>query len=296
MSILPIPEHRNPERPCIITCALSGVVANRTQCAAIPYTPEDYAKEAKRAYEAGAATVHIHARNPDDGSPSYKVEDYRAIYDAITAECDVVTNFSTGAIGITTEEKLAPVREIKPAIAALNMGSMNYAKYHPKKKTFVFEFVFANPFSEIIALVKGMNEVGSKPEMECFDAGHVANSYPLIDMGLLEKPYQYSLILGVNGGIAPTIDSLLHMANCVPGTSEWELIGISRDQWRLVAGAISLGGNIRVGLEDNFYVEPDKMASSNGELVEKAARMVHDQGRQVASADECRKRLKLKNN
>ncbi len=134
-------------------------------------------------------------------------------------------------------------------------------------------------FSEIIALVKGMNEVGSKPEMECFDAGHVANSYPIIDMGLLEEPYQYSLILGVNGGIAPTIDSLLHMTNCLPGTSEWELIGISRDQWRLVAGAISLGGNIRVGLEDNFYVEPGKMAGSNGDLVEKAASSVQDGSR-----------------
>jgi 3-keto-5-aminohexanoate cleavage enzyme len=295
MSILPMAPHRDPERQCIITCALSGVVANRDQCPAIPYSPEEYAAEARRAYEAGAAVVHIHARDPLDGSPSYKVEHYRAIRDAIVDACPVVINFSTGAVGISTEQKIAPVREIRPAMAALNMGSMNYAKYHQQKKSFVFEFVFPNPFSEIVELIKAMNEVDSKPEMECFDAGHVANSYPLVDMGLLKPPFQYSLILGVTGGIAPTIDSLIHMSSCVPEWSEWELIGISRDQWRLVAGAIAMGGNVRVGLEDNFYVEPGRMAKSNGELVEKAAHMIRDQGREPATPEECRRRLKLKN-
>ncbi|NOZ87560.1 MAG: 3-keto-5-aminohexanoate cleavage protein [Deltaproteobacteria bacterium] len=295
MSILPVASHRDPERPCIITCALSGVVANRDQCPAIPYTPEEYAEEARRAYEAGAAVVHIHARDPADGSPSYNVGHYRAIRDAIVDACPVVINFSTGAVGIGSEEKIAPVREIRPALAALNMGSMNYAKYHQGKKSFVFEFVFPNPFSEIKMLIETMNRVNSKPEMECFDAGHVANSYPLIDMGLLEPPFQYSLILGVTGGIAPTIDSLLHMSSCVPQNSEWEVIGVSHDQWRLVAGAIAMGGNIRVGLEDNFYVQPGRMARSNGELVEKAARMVRDQGRETATAEECRKRLELVN-
>jgi uncharacterized protein (DUF849 family) len=284
----------DPDRPCIITCARSGVVANRDQCPAIPYTPGEYAAEAKRAYEAGAATVHIHARTRQ-GAPSYDVEDYRAIYQAVTAACPVVINFSTGAIGISTEQKIAPVRELKPALAALNMGSMNYAKYHPEKKSFVFEFIFANPFSEIVELIKVMNEVHAKPEMECFDAGHVANSFPLIDMGLLTTPYQYSLILGVVGGISPTVESLLHMANTVPDESEWEVIGISHHQWRLVAAAIAMGGNIRVGLEDNFYVDPGRMANSNGELVEKAVSMVRDQGREVASAEECRQRLSLVN-
>jgi uncharacterized protein (DUF849 family) len=292
MSFTFIKENQDPSRACIITCALSGVVANRDQCPAIPYTPEEYAAEAKRAYEAGAAAVHIHARSTD-GAPSYTVSDYRAIYEAITAACPIVINFSTGAVGISVEQKIAPVREIKPALAALNMGSMNYAKYHPQKKSFVFDFVFSNPFSEIVELVKVMKQVGSKPEMECFDAGHVANSYPLIDMGLLEPPYQYSLILGVNGGIQPTVEALLHMVNSLPPQSEWELIGISHEQWRLVGGAISLGGNVRVGLEDNFYVESGKMAESNGDLVAKAVRMIRDQGRQVASVDECRQRLNL---
>ena len=204
MTSLWIRENQNFERSCMITCALSGVVANREQCPAIPYTPEEYAKEAKRAYEAGAAVVHIHARKPN-GTPSYDVQDYRNIYEAIISACPVIINFSTGAIKATTEQKISHIKEIKPAIGALNMGSMNYAKYNTKKKDFVFDFVFPNPFKEILEILKAMKTVGTKPEMECFDTGHVANTFPLIDMGLLEPPYQYSLILGVVGGIPPTV-------------------------------------------------------------------------------------------
>ncbi len=294
MPSLWIKDNQNFERPCMITCALSGVVANRAQCPAIPYTPEEYAAEARRAYEAGAAAVHIHARKPD-GSPSYEIEDYRNIYQAVTEACPVIINFSTGAVGISTEQKTAPIKALKPAVGALNMGSMNYAKYSPEKKKFVFGFVFPNPFSEIQAIVEAMNEVGTKPEMECFDLGHVANSFPLMDMGLLKPPFQYSLILGVLGGIPPTTPNLVRMVEQLPPQSDWEVIGISRDQWRLAAAAISLGGNIRVGLEDNFYLESGKMAKSNGELVAKAARMVRDQDREVATVEECRQRLALVN-
>lgn len=294
MPSLWIRENQDYERPCMITCAMSGVVANRAQCAAIPYTPEEYAAEAKRAYEAGASVVHIHARTPD-GAPSYEVKDYQAIYDAVTDACPVIINFSTGAISITTEQKTAHILAVKPAIGALNMGSMNYAKYNAKRKDFVFEFVFPNPFSEIIAIVKAMNVAKSKPEMECFDLGHIGNAYPLIDMGLLEPPFQFSLILGVLGGIPPTVQNLQKMVDQLPPKSDWEIIGISLDQWRLVAGGISLGGNIRVGLEDNFYLEAGKMAASNGDLVAKAARMVRDQGREVATVEQCRERLCLVN-
>jgi len=293
MTSLWISENRNYERSCMITCALSGVVANREQCPAIPYKPEEYAAEAKKAYEAGAAVVHIHARKPD-GSPSYEVEDYRNIYEAVTAICPVIINFSTGAVGIPVEKKTAPIKEIQPAIGALNMGSMNYAKYHPGKKRFVFDFVFANPFSDIVPLVSAMKESGVKPEMECFDSGHIGNAFPLIDMGLLEPPYQFSLIMGVLGGISPTVDNLAHQVGLLPPHSDWGVIGISQDQWRMVATAIALGGNVRVGLEDNFYISSGVMATSNGELVEKAARMIRDQGREVATIEECRERLGLK--
>ncbi|MDY6935513.1 MAG: 3-keto-5-aminohexanoate cleavage protein [Spirochaetota bacterium] len=294
MSSLWIKDNQNYERGCMITCALSGVAANRAQCPSIPYTPEEYAAEAKRAYDAGAAVVHIHARKPD-GAPSYDVEDYRNIYQAITDACPIITNFSTGAIGISTEQKTAPIKEIRPSIGALNMGSMNYAKYSPTKKKFVFEAVFSNPFSEIIEIVKTMNDSNVKPEMECFDAGHIGNIYPLINLDLLTPPYQVSLIMGVLGGIPPTVENLVHQVELLPPQSDWEVIGISHDQWRMVAAAISIGGNIRVGLEDHFYISSDRMANSNGELVEKAARMVRDQGREVATVKECRERLKLVN-
>jgi uncharacterized protein (DUF849 family) len=288
-----VSENYDFERSCMVTCALSGVVANREQCPAVPYSPEEYAAEAGRAYEAGAVAVHIHARKPD-GNPSYEVADYRNIYEAVTAACPVIINFSTGAVGVSLEKKIAPVTEIKPAIAALNMGSMNYAKYHPKKKDFVFDFVFQNPFSEIVPLVKAMQEAGVKPEMECFDSGHVGNIFPLLDMGLLDPPYQVSLIMGVQGGMPPTAQNLVHQVRILPPNSDWEVIGISLDQWRMVAAAISLGGNVRVGLEDNFYLEKGHMAKSNGDLVEKAVRMIRDQGREVATVEECRHRLKLK--
>lgn len=287
-------DNQDFERPVMITCALSGVLANRDQCPAIPYTPEDYAAEAKRAYEAGAAVAHIHARKPD-GSPSYEVEDYKNIYDAVTDACPIIINFSTGAINITTEQKTAHIKALAPAIGALNMGSMNYAKYNKKAKKFVFDFVFPNPFSEIFAILEAMKEVGTKPEMECFDMGQVASTIPMIDMGLVESPHQISLILGVVGGVPPTVPTLLRMVETLPPASDWEVIGVSLDQWRLVAGAISLGGNVRVGLEDNFYLERDVMAKSNGELVEKAARMVRDQGRAVATVEQCRERLGLVN-
>ena len=175
------------------------------------------------------------------------------------------------------------------------MGSMNYAKYNPEKHKFVFEFVFANPFSEIIQIVKSMNEGGVKPEMECFDSGHVGNIYPLIDMGLLKAPYQVSLIMGVLGGVPATVESLIAQVNMLPPQSDWEVIGVGIDQWRMVAAAIGIGGNVRVGLEDNFYTAPGKMAGSNGELAEKAVRMVRDQSREPATVEECRKRLGLVN-
>lgn len=287
-------ENQDFERPAMITCALSGVLANRDQCPAIPYTPEEYAAEARRAYEAGAAVAHIHARTTA-GAPSYEVSDYKAIYDAVTDACPIIINFSTGAVGIPTEKKVAHIKALRPAIGALNMGSMNYAKYNAEKKKFVFELVFPNPFKEILAIVQAMNEVGTKPELECFDTGHVASAAPLVDMGLLPAPRQLSLILGVLGGAPPTIPSLLQMVQTLPPRSDWEVIGISLDQWRLVAGAIALGGNVRVGLEDNFYLSPGVMARSNGELVEKAARMVRDQGREVATVEQCRERLGLVN-
>ena len=276
--------------PVLLTCAISGAVANRDQCPAIPYTPAEYAAEARRAVDEGATMIHIHARTPD-GVPSYEIEDFKAITDAINgAVDDVIINYSTGAIGVPLEKRIAYLKELKPDVAALNMGSMNYAKYSKRRKDFVFSAVFPNPFDEIIALLKAMKELGVKPEHECFDVGHVGSLTPLIDMGILDAPLHADFVMGVVGGIPATARNLAAMADNLPGRvrSHWGVIGIGRDQWRMVAAALTLGGSVRVGLEDNFYLPDGEMARSNGDLIARARRLVQDCGRRPATVDEAR--------
>jgi 3-keto-5-aminohexanoate cleavage enzyme len=285
----------NLDDPVIITCSISGAIANRDQCPAIPYTPDEYAAEARRIVDEGGSMIHIHARTPD-GTPSYEIEDFRAITEAILAAVDdVIINYSTGAIGVPLEKRIAYLRELRPDIAALNMSSMNYAKYSARRKDFVFKAVFENSFDTIIELLTAMNESGIKPEHECFDTGHIANLDPLLDMGLLHEPLQISCVMGVNGGIRPNARNLAHMAENVPGgpdgPSEWGVIGISRDQWLLVAAALTLGGNVRVGLEDNFYLPNGDMAGSNGDLIAKARQLTEDVGRRPATVAEARQML-----
>jgi 3-keto-5-aminohexanoate cleavage enzyme len=285
------------EDPVIISCSISGAIANRDQCPAIPYTPEEYAAEARRAVDEGASQIHIHARTPD-GTPSYEIEDFRAITEAIRSEVDdVIINFSTGAIGIPLEKRIAYLEELRPDVAALNMSSMNYAKYSRRRKDFVFKAVFENSFDEIIELIEAMKAAGIQPEHECFDAGHVANLDPLLDMGLLEPPLQISLVMGVTGGIRPTPRNVAVMSEQVPGGAEgpnnWQLIGVSRDQWKLIGAALTLGGNVRAGLEDNLYLPDGEMASSNGDLIAKARQMAEDIGRRAATVAEAREMLGL---
>ena len=277
------------EDPVIITCAISGALANRDQCPAIPYTPAEYAAEARRIVDEGGVMIHVHARRPD-GTPSPAIEDFRAITEAIRAEVgdDVIVNYSTGAVGVSVDQRVAYLRALRPEVAALNMGSMNYAKYSPRRRDFVFKAVFANPFDEIIALLRAMNEHGVKPEHECFDTGHVGSLAPLVDMGLLRPPLHVSFVMGVVGGIPATARNLAAMADNLPAGAHWGVIGVSRAQWMLVAAALTLGGSIRVGLEDNLYLPDGTMARSNGDLVAKARQMTLDVGRRPATVAEAR--------
>ena len=289
--------------PVVLTCAISGVLANREQCPAIPYTPAEYAAEARRIVDEGGVMIHIHARKPD-GSPSFEVADYEAISQAIRAEVGdaAIINFSTGAVGVSVEKRVAYLRACRPEVAALNMGSMNYAKYSRSRKDFVFKMVFANPFEEIVALLEAMNELGIKPEHECFDIGHVGSLEPLIDMGVLHPaPLHVDCIMGVTGGIPPSARNLAAMVENIPGAggdggagghkSHWGVIGISRRQWLLVAAALTLGGSVRVGLEDNLYLPDGTMAASNGELIAQARRMTEEVGRRPATVAEARAML-----
>jgi uncharacterized protein (DUF849 family) len=272
----------------IISCALTGAVTTKKHCPAIPYTPVEIAEEAKRAHDAGAAIVHIHART-DDGLPTWEPETFKKIMAETKARSPVLINWSTGGLG--PMENRVKHLELRPAIAALNMGSMNYAKWRKDKKDFAFKFIFQNDFSDIIAYAKACRAANAKPEMECFDTGHTASHEVLEDLGLLDKPYHFSFIMGVLGGIPATARHLAFQASNVPVGSRWKVIGISREQWPLAMAALSLGGDVRVGLEDNFYLPNGEMARSNGDLVAAAVDLVKLSGRAVATVEETKQLL-----
>ena len=288
----PKPEDGRDPDLCVVTAALTGVLANRSQCPTIPYSPAEIAEEARRAHEAGAAVCHIHARN-DDGSPTFSPEVFAEIKREVRARCPVILNFSTGTIVEDVSEQCRTMAESQPEIAALNMGTMNYSKYSRKRRAFVFDMVFPNTYGKITKLLEAMNAAGVKPELECFDTGHTQGTWPLIDMGLLRPPLQFSFIVGVLGGIPMQIESLQLQAKITPEGSEWECIAISHGHWRMLAAAVVLGGNVRTGLEDHLYLPDGSMAKSNGELVETAVRLVRDSGRRPATVDEARGILSL---
>jgi uncharacterized protein (DUF849 family) len=269
-------------------------MANRDQCPAIPYTPAEYAAEARRIVDEGGVHIHIHARRPD-GAPSYETEDFRAISQAIEEEVGngAIINFSTGTIGVPLEKRTEYLRACRPEVAAVNMGSMNYAKYSASRKNFVFKLVFTNPLDEILELLSVLKEFGIKPEHECFDVGHVGSLHPLLDMGVIEAPLHIDFVMGVVGGIPATAGNVAAMADNAPPSSHWGVIGISRAQWRVVAAALTLGGSVRVGLEDNFYLPDGTMARSNGELIAKARQMTEDAGRVPATVTQARQLLGL---
>lgn len=275
----------------ILSCALTGAATTRQQCPYIPYTPEELGLEAKRAQDAGASIVHIHARE-NDGTPSWRVEVFEEIHAQVRKHCpEIIINYSTGAVGIPKEERIRHITALKPDMAAFNMGSMNYAIYSSSAKKFYFNAVFANPFDDMQFFVKKMNEAGTIPEMECFDTGHIRNAEPLRDMGLIPDNAVYSLVMGVLGGIPATTENLIHQIKQVPQGKHWQVIGISRKQWQLIAVALTMGGSFRVGLEDNFYLPNGEMAKSNGECVEAGVTLAHMLGAEISSIAETRQRL-----
>lgn len=280
-----------PKHKVVLSAALTGAATTRAHCPHIPYTPVEIAEEARRAVDAGASIVHIHARE-DDGMPSWRLEVFQAIHEEVRKRCpNVIINYSTGAIGLPPEDRIRHITELKPDMAALNMGSMNYAIYSPKTKQFHFDVVFENPFRDIEFFLTKMQEAGTLPEMESFDTGHLRNSQPFIDQGRLSGKRVYSLVMGVMGGIPASTENLVHQVSQVPADSHWQVIGISRKQWQLAAVAVTLKGHFRVGLEDNFYLPSGEMAKSNGECVEAGVTLARMLGAEIATIDEARASL-----
>ena len=242
--------------------------------------------------DAGASVVHIHARN-DDGSPTFSPAVFAKIKEEVRARCPIILNYSTGTILDDVSDQCTYIRESRPEIAALNMGTMNYSKYSRARKAFDFDMVFSNTYEKIGKMLSAMNEVGVKPELECFDTGHTNGIWPLLDMGVLKPPLQFSFIVGVLGGIPAHVESLQLQTKIMPAGSEWEVIAISHGHWRMLGAGAVLGGNIRTGLEDHLYLPSGEMAKSNGEMAEVAVRMVRDVGRRPATVEEARQILSL---
>ena len=267
----------------IITCAVTGAETTRESQPALPITPEEIAQSAFEAWEAGAAVLHLHVRN-DDGSPTQNVKVFRKAIELVRAKCDIVIECTTGgAVGMTPEERLQPVT-LQPEMASLDCGTVNFGDDY-----------IVNTLPIMREFAKSMRAHGVRPTLECFDLGHVYASHILIKEGLLDEPYHYGLVLNVPGSVRYEVDVLEMFVRKLPKGAHWTLMGIGgQANLDAIYGALALGGNIRVGFEDNIYYSKGRLAKSNAELVERAARIAKDCGRPLARPDDVREMLKLR--
>ncbi|TES89582.1 MAG: 3-keto-5-aminohexanoate cleavage protein [Anaerolineales bacterium] len=269
----------------IITAAVTGSRPTKEMNPAVPYTPDEIARSAIECWGAGAAIAHIHVRDPKTGEPDHKVELFQEVVERIRGECDMLINLTTSGLHIegayeeVVEKRLGPVT-LKPEICSLDIGSMNFQ-----------DKVFINPPGWGEEAAKRMREHGVKPEIEVFDSGHISQALDLIERGLIEEPPLFQLCMGVRWGIEATEENLLFMKSKLPPNARWSVLGIGRTQKEMIILGIQLGGNIRIGFEDNLYLREGVLAKSNTELVEMAVDLVRQQGRGVAATEEAREML-----
>lgn len=268
----------------IITAAICGAEVTKEQNPAVPYTVEEIVREAQSAVQAGAAIIHLHVRE-DDGTPTQSKARFKECMDAIYKVCpDVIIIPSTGgAVGMTAEERLQPT-ELFPEMATLDCGTCNFG-----------DDVFENTMPMMRAFGKRMLENNIKPEYECFEMGHLDTVLNMARKGQVPgAPMQFNFVLGVPGCTPATVQNLCWLVNSIPSGSTWTATGIGRNAFTLVAPTIVMGGHVRVGFEDNLYLEKGVLAKSNGELVAKVVRMAKELGRDIATSEEARKILNLK--
>ncbi len=268
----------------IITAAICGAEVTKANNPAVPYTVEEMVREAKSAYDAGAAIIHVHVRE-DDGTPTQDRERFRVVMNAIRKELpDVIMIPSTGgATGMTPEERLQPT-ELMPEMATLDCGTCNFG-----------DDVFENTMPTMRAFGKRMIENGIKPEYECFEIGHLDTVLNMAKKGEVPgAPMQFNFVLGVAGCTPATVDNLAFLVNKIPAGSTWTVTGVGRSAWAMAAAGIVMGGNVRVGFEDNVYLGKGHKAASNGELVAKVVRLAKELGREIATPAEAREILGLK--
>jgi len=296
----------------IITCAVTGSIHTPSMSPYLPVTPEEIAEAAIGAAKAGAAIVHLHARNPKDGSPTQDPEVFRQFLPKIKAACDVVVNLTTGgAPTMSTEERLQPALRLKPEVASLNMGSMNFGLYemlgrykefkHPWEEPYLAasdERIFKNTFRDIQMILESCMENETRFEIECYDIGHLYTAAHFLDRGLLRPPLFIQSVFGIRGGIGPHPEDVMHMkrtADRLFGDAYcWSVLGAGRNQMFIAAMSAVMGGNVRVGLEDSLWLGRGQLAKSNAEQVAKARRVLEELGLSIASPNDARAMLKLK--
>jgi uncharacterized protein (DUF849 family) len=296
----------------IITCAVTGSIHTPTMSPHLPITPEEIAEAAIGAAKAGAAIVHLHARNPKDGSPTQDPALFRQFGASIKAATDVVLNFTTGgAPTMSIEERLQPALQLKPEVASLNMGSMNFGLYEMlgRYKEFKHEWekpylaasddrIFKNTFKDIQKILESCRENDTRFEIECYDIGHLYTAAHFLDRGLVKPPLLIQSVFGIRGGIGPHPEDVMHMkrtADRLFGDAYyWSVLGAGRNQMFIAAMSAVMGGNVRVGLEDSLWLGRGQLAKSNAEQVGKARRLLEELGLVVATPDDARQMLKLK--
>ena len=296
----------------VITAALTGSIHTPTMSPYVPHTPKEIADEALRCYEAGAAVCHIHARDPETGMPVSKMELYEEMLDIIKSRSNGVVCITTGGgLGMTIEQRVEPVTRFKPELASFNAGSLNFALFHAldKFKEFKFDwepqylamsedFIFPNTFKSMREFSVTFSENGTKPEFEVYDSAMINNVAFMIERGYpIKKPVYIQFVMGVLGGITPGSENLLFLVNYAKrliGDFEFSVCVAGRDQFPMCTQSLLLGGNVRVGLEDNLFLDKGNLAKSSAEQVEKIARIARELGIEPATPDDAREILGLK--
>jgi len=297
----------------IISCAVTGAIHVPTMSPHLPVTPEEIATECIDAAEAGASIVHVHVRNPETGEPVTDLDLFRAVAERVHAESDVVVQPTTGgAPTMAPEERVRVVPELEPEMASCNMGSINFGLYplldryeeftHDWEREYLAgtrDLIFQNTFEDLETVLPIFEECGTKPELECYDVGHIYNARYMADQGYIDPPYHLQFVLGIHGGIGPDAENLSHMIRIADKLFDDEysfsVIGAGKQEFKRAVQAVDMGGHARVGLEDNLYVAPGVLAESNTDLVTKAADLTRAlSGRDVATPAETREFLGLK--
>ena len=301
-------------RKVIITCAVTGGIHTPTMSPHLPITAQEIADAAVGAAEAGAAIVHLHARDPADGRPSQAPELFEPFLRSIKQRSDVVCNLTTGgAPGMTVDERIKPAAAWKPEVASLNMGSMNFGlfpmlerykawqhEWEPAMLTMTRDIVFRNTYADIEHIITTLNDTGTRYEFECYDTSHLHNLHYFFKAGLVKAPLFIQTVFGLLGGIGSHPDEVLHMkrtADRLFGDQyRWSVLGAGRAQMPVAAMAAAMGGNVRVGLEDSLWLRAGKLAETNAAQVRQVRKIIEGLGLEVATATEAREILELKGN